>query len=99
RCCCSPLLLWCFLSISIIKAEHALFGWKEDLKRHFLWVSDVEVAEDAEVCRGQGCDPASLDREACVVLNLEVRILSHHLHQQVTQQRHKCIINCLKQHH
>lgn len=80
------------VTISIIKAEHTVFRWKEDLKCHFLWVSDVEVAEDAEICRGQGCDPIALDHEACVVLYLQVRILGHHLQQPVTQQRKRLII-------
>lgn len=74
-----------------MKAEHAVSGRKEDLKRHFLWVSDVQVAEDAEVSGGQGCDATSLDRQACVVLSMKVRILSHHLHQ--VQVRNRDISN------
>lgn len=65
--------------ISIIKAEDSVFRWKEDLECHFTRVSDVKVAEDAEISRGQGRDPTSLDHEACVVLHLQVRILGHHL--------------------
>lgn len=66
--------------VSIIKAEYTMFRWKEDFKCHFLWVSDVKVAEHAEVSGGQGQDPTSLDHKSCVVLHPEVRILSHHLY-------------------
>lgn len=72
--------------VSIIKAEDAMFRGKEDLKSHFLWVSDVKVADDAEVSGGQCCNPTSLDHEARVVLHLEVRILGYHLYQPIKQQ-------------
>lgn len=71
------------LAVTIIKAEHAVFGWKEDLERHILWVSDVQVAEDAEVSGGQGCDSTLLDQEARVVPSLEVGVLSLHLRQEL----------------
>ncbi|TNN86317.1 hypothetical protein EYF80_003402 [Liparis tanakae] len=48
--------------------------WTQDHKCHFLRVSDVEVAEDAEVGRGQGYEPTSLDHEARVVLDLKHQV-------------------------
>lgn len=69
------------LLLSVVEAEDSTLGGNEHLKGHLLGVSNVKVAADAEVGRSQSCDPPSLEHEACVVLHLQVGILSHHLHQ------------------